>query len=232
MRCNDSWSRAPSDRAIPPRRGPRPDTGRTRPAPAPPAPDAFRVKAIRAEEHGAARVFMVDQQSSRPAATHITRTPSRAACTRRRSAPPARTRMRNVGWRSPAYPHAASVSLAGTLQPLQPHAVWLVFELVDAASRSGHAADANEHVCVCGESGLDSNSPSLELLIAAAAALTDRDSWRDRFGRAFATPESARGSAGRRGWQMSHGRRQRTTGRGDGLHVPAKFDLLHEELVA
>jgi len=67
-----------------------------------------------------------------------------------------------------------------------------VFDLVEAAIRSAHTAEAREHVRVAEESGLDVQSPRLELLIAAAGALADTENWRERFGRALATPESER----------------------------------------
>ena len=67
-----------------------------------------------------------------------------------------------------------------------------MFDLVEAAIRSAHTAEAREHVRVAEESGLDVHSPRLELLIAAAGALADTENWRERFGRALATPESER----------------------------------------
>ena len=57
--------------AMPPQRGPRPDTGRTRQLPLP-RPPAFRVKAIRGRRTWGGPGFMVDQQGSRPAATQVT----------------------------------------------------------------------------------------------------------------------------------------------------------------
>ena len=91
-----------------------------------------------------------------------------------------------------AYRHAASVSPAGTLEPFLPHAVWLVFDLVEAAIRSGRTSEAAAHVHAAEEAGLGERSSRLELLVGAAAALTDPNQWRDRFEQALSTPESQR----------------------------------------
>ncbi|MFB6612521.1 AAA family ATPase [Agromyces sp. NPDC056379] len=91
-----------------------------------------------------------------------------------------------------AYRHAASVSPAGTLQQALPHAVWLVFDLVEAAARSGRHAEAVAHVVAAREAGLGGLSSRLALLIAAAAALVDAENWREGFEQALATPGSER----------------------------------------
>jgi hypothetical protein len=91
-----------------------------------------------------------------------------------------------------AYRHAASVGPAGTLPPFQPQAVWLMFDLVEAAVRSGHSAEAADHVRAAEKSGLAAHSPRLALLIAAAGTLTDPENWRERFRKSHATPESER----------------------------------------
>ena len=91
-----------------------------------------------------------------------------------------------------AYRHAASISPAGTLPPFQPQAVWLVFDLVEAATRAGHCGQASDHLRVAEKSGLAAHSPRLTMLITAAEALTDPENWRERFGLALATPEGTR----------------------------------------
>ena len=91
-----------------------------------------------------------------------------------------------------AYRHAASVSPAGTLQPFLPHAVWLVFDLVEAATRSGRSAEAAVHVRAAEEARLGELSSRLALLVGAAGALTDPEHWRERFDLALTTPESER----------------------------------------
>jgi DNA-binding CsgD family transcriptional regulator len=92
----------------------------------------------------------------------------------------------------PAYRHAASISPAGTLGLFQPLAVWLVFDLVEAASRSGHTTQAREHTRAAEASGLGMHSSRLDLLTTAAGALTDPDNWSERFRQALATPGSER----------------------------------------
>ena len=91
-----------------------------------------------------------------------------------------------------AYRHAASVSPAGTLQPFLPHAVWLVFDLVESATRSGRDSEAVAHVRAAEEAGLGERSSRLELLVGAAGALTDPNRWRERFEQALSTAESER----------------------------------------
>ena len=91
-----------------------------------------------------------------------------------------------------AYRHAASVSPAGTFQPVLPHAVWLVFDLVEAATRSGLASEATAHARAAEEAGLGALSSRLELLVGAAGALTDPKDWRERFETALAVTGSER----------------------------------------
>jgi len=91
-----------------------------------------------------------------------------------------------------AYRHAASISPAGTLQPFLPHAVWVVFDVIEAAMRSGRTTEARAHVQAVEDAGLGERSSRLELLAGAAGALTDPERWRDRFEQALSTPESER----------------------------------------
>ena len=107
-----------------------------------------------------------------------------------------------------AFRHAASVSPAGTLQPFLPHAVWLVFDLVEAAVRSGRADEASAHVRAANEAGLGERSSRLQLLVGAAAALTEPD-WRERFDEALAAPESERWVFDRARVQLVYGEQLR-----------------------
>ena len=91
-----------------------------------------------------------------------------------------------------AYRHAASVSPAGAFPPALPHAVWLVFDLVEAATRSGRRAEAEAHAAAAAAAGLGELSSRLELLVGAAAALVDPNDWREGFERVLATPGSER----------------------------------------
>lgn len=91
-----------------------------------------------------------------------------------------------------AYRHAASVSPAGTLQHFLPHAVWLVFDLVEAAVRSGRSGEAAAHVRAAEEAGLAKSSSRLGMLVTAAGALVDGEGWRERFERALSTAGAER----------------------------------------
>lgn len=92
-----------------------------------------------------------------------------------------------------AYRHAASVSPAGTLPPFVSQAVWVAFDLVEAAVRSGRVAEAIAHVRVLEDAGVAELSPRLRLLVGAARALVlPAVEARDEFQGALATPESER----------------------------------------
>jgi hypothetical protein len=70
-----------------------------------------------------------------------------------------------------AYRQAAAVSRPGALAPYAPHAVWLIFDLVDAAVRTGRRAEALAHVEAARAAGFDAISPRLTLLTVAADAV-------------------------------------------------------------
>ncbi len=91
-----------------------------------------------------------------------------------------------------AFRHAASVSPAGVLQPFLPHAVWMTFDLVEAASRSGRRAEAVAHVRAVDEARLHDLSPRLQLLVEACRGLVDESGWHSQFEQALATPGSER----------------------------------------
>jgi DNA-binding CsgD family transcriptional regulator/DNA polymerase III delta prime subunit len=91
-----------------------------------------------------------------------------------------------------AYRHAASVTTPGVVQPFLPHAVWITFDLVEAASRSGRQDEAVAHVRAIDEAGLRDLSPRIQLLATACGAMVDEVGWREQFERALATPGSER----------------------------------------
>ncbi|GAB2641124.1 AAA family ATPase [Prescottella soli] len=91
-----------------------------------------------------------------------------------------------------AYRHAASVSPVGALQPFVPHAVWLVFDLVESAIRSGRTEEAAAHLRAVDAAELGARSPRLDLLVNAAGALADPEQWRERFSAALAIEGSER----------------------------------------
>ncbi|WP_137843315.1 helix-turn-helix transcriptional regulator [Microbacterium sp. 2FI] len=108
-----------------------------------------------------------------------------------------------------AYRHAASISPAGTLQPFLPHAVWLVFDLVEASARAGRSREAAAHVQAADEAGLADHSSRLHLLVTAARGLTNPKRWRDEFDRSLGTPDSQRWVFDRARVQLVYGEQLR-----------------------
>ena len=108
-----------------------------------------------------------------------------------------------------AYRHAASISPAGTLQPFLPHGVWLVFDLVEAAARTGRRNEAIAHVRAADGFSLADHSSRLHLLATAARALTEPGRWREEFERALETPDSQRWAFDRARVHLVYGERLR-----------------------
>jgi DNA-binding CsgD family transcriptional regulator len=92
-----------------------------------------------------------------------------------------------------AYQCASAVSPAGELASHVPHALLLVMELVEAAARSGRAAEAAAHVAAARDAHIGELSPRLALVLAGAAAMAaaDRDC-RELFERALLVPGADR----------------------------------------
>jgi DNA-binding CsgD family transcriptional regulator len=74
-----------------------------------------------------------------------------------------------------AYRHAVAVSPAGLLASHVPHALWVAFDLVEAAVRSGRYAEADAHVAAMAEAGIAAISPRMALLQGGAAAIAASD---------------------------------------------------------
>jgi ATP/maltotriose-dependent transcriptional regulator MalT len=92
-----------------------------------------------------------------------------------------------------AYHHATKISPAGQLSSHQPHALWVMLDLVEAALRTGRAGEAAAHVHTMHAAGVASLSPRLALLSAAAAAMISPDEEAfDLFGQALAISEAER----------------------------------------
>lgn len=108
-----------------------------------------------------------------------------------------------------AYRHASSVSPAGSLPPFSTHAPLLVFDLVEAASRSARSAEAAAHVQAAEEIGLGAISSRIELLVRSAGALVDPVAWRERFEHALAAPEGERWTFDRARVQLVYGEQLR-----------------------
>ena len=71
-----------------------------------------------------------------------------------------------------AYRHAARISRPGELAPYNPHALWVLFDLVEAAERTDRHADAAAHVRAMREHHLEELSPRLRMVVNGCAALT------------------------------------------------------------
>lgn len=89
-----------------------------------------------------------------------------------------------------AYQAAVEISPAGVLRSHMPHALWVVFDLVESAMRTGRDAEARAHVAAAREAQLDRLSTRLALAVHAAEALVADDADKVRlFERALAGPD-------------------------------------------
>jgi DNA-binding NarL/FixJ family response regulator len=70
-----------------------------------------------------------------------------------------------------AYRHATGVAAAGEIPRYVPGALWMILDVVEAAVRSGHLAEARAHVAAAHELRLGDISPRLALVCAGAAAM-------------------------------------------------------------
>lgn len=70
-----------------------------------------------------------------------------------------------------AYTAATEVSPAGQLASHVPHALWLIWDLTDAAVRTGRVDEARMHVNAVTRSAIATLSPRLEMLVLGATAL-------------------------------------------------------------
>ncbi|GAA2534713.1 ATP-binding protein [Winogradskya humida] len=88
-----------------------------------------------------------------------------------------------------AYQQAVALSPAGTFASYVPHALWVSFDLVEAAVRTGRFDEADAHVAAMHRTDLFAVSPRLQLLKAGANAVADRgESALSAFEAALATP--------------------------------------------
>jgi DNA-binding CsgD family transcriptional regulator len=85
------------------------------------------------------------------------------------------------------YRHACAISPAGVLAEQTATALWVIFDLVEAAVRTGRLAEARRHVAEAQELRIDRISPRLAMFVTAARALTapDQESAEDLFRRAL-----------------------------------------------
>jgi DNA-binding CsgD family transcriptional regulator len=101
-----------------------------------------------------------------------------------------------------AYRHAVELSPAGTLVSHVPHALWVAFDLVEAALHIDRRAEARAHAEAMRRANLASISNRLALLQYGSAALTaESGAAADLFELALATPGAAH-------WQWDYARVQ------------------------
>ncbi|MET7571697.1 AAA family ATPase [Streptomyces sp. NPDC005492] len=92
-----------------------------------------------------------------------------------------------------AYRHACAISRAGELASHVPPALFVVMDLVEAAVRTGRAAEASAHATAAREAGIAAISPRLALLVTASAAIAaDDDEAIGLFEEALALPGTDR----------------------------------------
>jgi DNA-binding CsgD family transcriptional regulator len=87
-----------------------------------------------------------------------------------------------------AYRHACAISPAGVFPEQTPIALWVFFDLVEAAVRTGRLSDARRHVAAARELRIDRISSRFAMWVRAAEALTasDQAAATDLFVRALA----------------------------------------------
>ena len=92
-----------------------------------------------------------------------------------------------------AFRHAAAISPPGVLKPHVPLALWVAMDLVEAAVRTGRAAQAAAHVTAVRAAGLAAISPRLALVAAASEAIAaPGDEALGLFAEALAIPNADR----------------------------------------
>ncbi|MCU1502161.1 MAG: LuxR family transcriptional regulator, partial [Ilumatobacteraceae bacterium] len=74
-----------------------------------------------------------------------------------------------------AYQNAAAISAAGEFASHVPHALWVIWELVESATRTGRTAEATRHVAAIEAAGIATISARLAMIAGAAAALCAPD---------------------------------------------------------
>jgi ATP/maltotriose-dependent transcriptional regulator MalT len=92
-----------------------------------------------------------------------------------------------------AYEHAAYISPPGTFPALSARSLWTVFDLAEAAQRTGRTAQARVHVAAAERFGVGELSPRAALLLHGASALVASDDRAEQsFRAALAVPDAAR----------------------------------------
>ncbi len=73
-------------------------------------------------------------------------------------------------WES-CFLHASALSPAGQLRRFAPHAMWVAFDLVESALKSGRAESAHDHVSAMITCGVAAVSPRMEMLTLASRGM-------------------------------------------------------------
>lgn len=79
-----------------------------------------------------------------------------------------------------AFRHLSALSPAGALSFHLPHCTWVMFDLVEAAVRTGRSADARAHVDAMREADVAAMSPRMDLILRGADALVSDGEETDR----------------------------------------------------
>ena len=112
-----------------------------------------------------------------------------------------------------AYHHAIKISPAGQLARCEPHALWVMVDLVEAALHTGRAGEAAAHVRAMCAAGVARISSRLALLSGAAAAMIAPDGEAAAlFDQALATSDAERWPFDMARVQLLYGERLRRTG--------------------
>jgi DNA-binding CsgD family transcriptional regulator len=112
-----------------------------------------------------------------------------------------------------AYHHATTISPAGQLAAYEPHAPWVMMDLVEAALRTGHSSEAAAHVRAMQEAGVGKVSSRLAMLAGAAAAMIAPDDEAvELFDRSLATSDAERWPFDLARVQLLYGERLRRAG--------------------
>lgn len=128
-------------------------------------------------------------------------------------------------WES-AYRHAAALSAPGTFERYVPEALWVAYDLVESALRTGRRDEAAAHATVMQESNFAGISPRLGLLAGGAAALVDQTA------QALTTFDQALGAVEPATWPFDYARVQLAYGSRLRRHLRLKEarEVLHAAL--
>jgi ATP/maltotriose-dependent transcriptional regulator MalT len=112
-----------------------------------------------------------------------------------------------------AYGEASAISPAGQLARFTPHALWVLFDLVEAALRTDRRDAARDHVDAMRDAGIDKISARLALVHTACTAMTGpADQATATFEKALAIPDATRWQFDYARVQLVYGEHLRSTG--------------------